>query len=96
MTKEQSNDVAENLGRETVHHVTERFIRTSRRGSLLWARRTNLHYPHLSHSGNFRPARLNSPRRNSPAFFSVAMPDLECKAKKRKGLARKARFVAKS
>jgi hypothetical protein len=27
-------------------------------------------------------------RRNSPAFFSVAMPDLECKAKKRKGLAR--------
>jgi hypothetical protein len=35
MTKEQSNGVAENLGRETVHHVTERFLRTSRHGSLL-------------------------------------------------------------
>jgi hypothetical protein len=40
------------------------------------------------HSGNFRPARLNSARRNGLAFFSAAMPDLECKAKKRKGLAR--------
>ena len=39
------------------------------------------------HSGNSRPARLNSARRNGLAFFSAAMPDLECKAKKRKGLA---------
>ena len=36
MTKEQSNGVVpENLEQEKVHHLTERFIRTSRRGSSL-------------------------------------------------------------
>src|ERR1700680_5020943 len=89
MTKEQSNGVAENLGCETGHHLTERFIRPSRRSSSVWGLSRNLLHPHLAHSGNFRPAQLNSARRNSPAFFSVAMPDLECKAKKRKRLAKR-------
>jgi len=66
MTKEQSNGVPENLEQEKVHHLTERFIRTSRRGSSLWARRTNMHYLHLSHSGNFR-ALLDSIRQEETA-----------------------------